>query len=350
MSIRSRSSVASALAAALLLSAAPDLSAQPAAPDDAGTIAHEREQFQKGMALFQASRFREAVDTWLPIYAELGPQRGYRLAYNLGVAYEQIGDATNAADRYQTFLAELDARRARGEEVEKLVSDDESDARARLAALQATRGRLKIDRGGDAVEVSIDGGEPRSPGYTAYVLPGTHRVRFANGAGAADVHTLDVAAGQLEEVSPSPPPEPPKPPPPATTPAPPPSPPPPPPKPASMIHAHEHPFSPAVLYVVGGLTIASAVLPVLTYEHAYNLRSTFAASTNPAEKTNIQGDYDSARAVAYVTLAVPIALAAATAALATWYFAGTRERDVPATSVFAAPVQGGGAAGVTGRF
>ena len=34
----------------------------------------------------------EAVGYWEPIYRELGDEKGYRLAYDLGVVYQELGD------------------------------------------------------------------------------------------------------------------------------------------------------------------------------------------------------------------------------------------------------------------
>jgi hypothetical protein len=62
----------------------------------------------------------------------------------------------------------------------------------------------------------------------------------------------------------------------------------------------------------------------------------------------VASEYGDARTVAYLSLAVPITLGAATAALTTWYFAGKQERDIVVPIV--APTTNGGIVGVGGRF
>ena len=64
-----------------------------------------RERFKQGMDRYKAGAPAEAIGYWEPIYRELGEQKGYRLAYNLGVAYAELGDATRAAERLESFLS-----------------------------------------------------------------------------------------------------------------------------------------------------------------------------------------------------------------------------------------------------
>src|SRR5882762_7447654 len=71
-------------------------------PDD--PFAAYREQFKLGMDRYRAGALAEAIGFWEPIYRELGDEKGYRLAYDLGLAYQQLGDATHAAERLQAFL------------------------------------------------------------------------------------------------------------------------------------------------------------------------------------------------------------------------------------------------------
>jgi hypothetical protein len=106
----------------------------------------------------------------------------------------------------------------------------------------------------------------------------------------------------------------------------------------------ERPFSPAVLYVAGGLTVVSVIAPVLTYANAFDLKSQHDSSRNDDERQDIQGRYDAARTGAYASLAIPITLAAATAGLTAWYFLGSREK------ISVVPVVGPATLGVRGRF
>ena len=130
-----------AVVAALVAATGSARATPPPATSTDDPIAHYRERFKHGMDRYQAGAVAEAIGHWEPIYRELGEQKGYRLAYNLGVAYEELGDATRAAERLQSFLAQVDARRARGDAVPAIVIKDETDARTRVAGLAATKGR-----------------------------------------------------------------------------------------------------------------------------------------------------------------------------------------------------------------
>ena len=72
-----------------------------AGPGDETPFTQYRERFKQGLDRYNEGAFTEAVGYWEPIYRELGEHEGYRLAYNLGVAYMpvELGDATRAADR-----------------------------------------------------------------------------------------------------------------------------------------------------------------------------------------------------------------------------------------------------------
>jgi hypothetical protein len=339
MSIRRPSEAAALLACALSLLA-------PYARADADPLAQWRERFKAGMERYTAGALGDAIAVWEPIYREMGPKTGYRLAYNLGIAYQEQGDATRAAERFEAFLGEVDARRAVGETPEPVVRHEEEEGRRRLAELMATKGRFKILASDQPTAVQIDAGEPRIAGFVAYVSPGSHTVTFGVGSARAKAEQHDVKAGEIVELSP---PAPPPPAPPKDVVAPPP--PPPPPPPTRVEHTVERPFSPIVIYVGGALTVATVVLPILTYQHTSDLRSQYRSATSnddPAQQNAIASEYGDARTVAYLSLAVPITLGVATAALTTWFFAGKQERDVVVPIV--APMTNGALVGAGGRF
>jgi hypothetical protein len=295
------------------------------------------------MERYKAGAIAEAIAFWEPIYREMGHTKGYRLAYNLGVAYQEFGDATHAADRLEAFLAEVEARRTRNESIEAIVAKEETDARSRLAGLVATKGRLRIVPGNPPVAVQVDAMDPRIAGFVAYVAPGSHKVTFAPGTKDASSRDVSVGAGEIVDVQPPAPPE--------VVPEPPPQPiiiEAPKPPPVRIIHEVRHPIPIATLYVGGGLTLASIALPILTYTHAANLRTSYRNSTDPGERANIQNDYGSAQTLGNVTMAVPFILAGATGALTAWYYLGKTERDI-VIPMFA-PGQQGAVVGVSGKF
>ncbi len=341
MSIRPRSS---------LLFLLPALLAPALARADDDALAPYRERFRAGMDLFKAQNYAGAIQYWEPIYRELGPEQGYRLSFDLAQAYEQVGESTRAAERYEGFLAELAKRRTSGEKVDPRVDKEEEEAHAALEQLKASKGRIQVSPGGRGILAQIDTDEPRMGSFVAYKAPGNHVVTFAPGSSRAERHEVAVKAGEVIEVVPNPEPAPPPPPPrpnPAGVAAVPPQP------GLSAAASTERPFSPVVLYVATGVTVASVALPIYGFAHAnallHDARSVQAVDRPSTIAHNAAvDDYQSARTFAYVTLAVPIVLAAVTAGLTSWYFAGSRE--APAASAFLTPVRGGAALGARGSF
>jgi hypothetical protein len=174
----------------------------PAASDSVGDpLASYREQFKLGMDRYRRGAMAEAIAYWEPIYRELGEEKGYRLAYDLGVAYQEFGDATRAAERLEAFLREVDARAGRHEELAAIVAREEGDAHARLARLLATKGRIRVDAGASPRAVRVDASEPRLSGFIAWVTPGVHRIVLGAGTPAAETRVVSVRAGEVIDVA-----------------------------------------------------------------------------------------------------------------------------------------------------
>jgi hypothetical protein len=318
-----------------------------AAPPAAGTaddpLSDYRERFKQGMDRYKAGAFTEAIGYWEPIYGELGEQRGYRLAYNLGVAYQELGDATRAAEHLQSFLSQVDARRTRNEAQPGLVAKEEADAKDRIAALTAAKGRIRVDPGSPPRAVQVDAMDARLAAFVAWVNPGQHTVTFAPGTPTAEVKTLEMHAGELVDVAPSPAPTAPPVPiaPPVATPVASSSTAPPPLAPAaasspSASEAPHPPFSPVLLVVTGGLAVAAGVAAIPLDNSAWSARN---RALGEATNTPDASSFYTARSWAYGAIGVGVGLGVVTAALATWYFLGSSERGV-----VVAP------GGVAGRF
>ncbi len=347
MSIRRLSELA--VAAAIVFGALParaapasDLEAGVRADDD--PMAAYREQFKRGMDRYKAGALAETIGFWEPVYRELGAQKGYRLAYNLGVVYQELGDATHTAERLQSFLDQVDALRARGESLAPIVEREAVDGRARMARLAATKGRIVVVAGVTPRAARVDAGEPRLAGFVAWVTPGEHTVQFAEGTPGAEVKTVQIRAGETAEVSPTPPP---------------PSPPPPPeplvvlvrPSPQAMVvAAHQetfHPFAWPIIAATGGVAIAAAIAAVPLYAYESNLYTRYAPeSPRPADHSDT---YNRLRSVAYLDVGGAIGFAAVTAGLATWYLLGSSERDVGVTAGAGATPRGASIS-LRGRF
>jgi hypothetical protein len=329
-------------AAALVAPAVVIASSSAHADEDA--LAPYRDRFRQGMDQYKAGAMAEAIRTWTAIYEEIGPQRGYRLSFNLARAYEANFETSRAAERYHSFLDEAAARRSAGEALDPIVEREEQEARSRLEDLDAKSGRIRIVSSGRTILAQIDNSDPRLGTFVAYVAPGDHVVVFAPGARDQERHEISVKAGELAVVSA--PPEPP--PPPVAIPVPP---------PVERAHRMElqRPIPPILLYVSGGITVASLVAPIVTYAHAISLYNSESASQQPGEsekqlqnqKLQIYNEYLAAKPTAYATLAIPLSLAAITGSLVVYYFAGSKMRDV---TIDAGVLPGGGVASLSGSF
>jgi hypothetical protein len=346
-----------ALAGSLALIAA-DAGADPAgaAPDDA--LADYREQFKRGMDLYEHGAAAEAVAIWEPVYRDLGEQRGYRLAYDLGIAYAALDDAARSGERLQAFVTEVDSRRGRGEALGAAVTKEESDARARLARLATSLGRVQVVPGSSPSIARVDAGIPHAAGFIAWVAPGQHSVTFDPGTRDERTIPIDVAPGALVELVPPPPAGPaiPAAGPPATEgPAAPPASGPSAPSaersaaPAGARAPRSAPFSPWLIAISGGATLAAAGAAVALELHANSLRDQdVAAKAHSPEGTIAPADrasFTTARTWAYVSVGGAVGLAGVTAWIAGWYLLGRAHGETaPPNPAIAIQLQGSGVA------
>jgi hypothetical protein len=301
--------------------------AEPSPASDDG-LAEYRERFKQGMDLYEHGAAADAVAVWEPIYRDLGEPRGYRLAYDLGVAYAALDDTPHSADRLQAFLNEVDSRRARGEPLGASVTNEESDARARLARFAAVLGRVQVVPSGRPSVVRVDAGDPRAAGTIAWVTPGPHAVTFDPQTVDQRTIAIDVAAGALMELVP--PPLPARPGSPLATSGPPSS----APAPGSMPPAAlaeppaplSAPFPPALIAISGAVALATAGAAVALEIYANHLRDDdVAEQARSADGTIPAADrasFATARTWAYVATGSAAGLAGVTAGLTAWYFLG----------------------------
>ena len=315
--------IAGALALATIDARAAPQATAPSDPDGDALAAY-RGQFKRGIDRYNAGALTEAIGYWDPIYRELGEQNGYRLAYDLGIAYQQSGDATHAAERLQAFLTEVEARRARGEPLAPIVEKEEADARSRVETLIATTGRIHVAAVSAPRTARVDARDPRLAGFVAWVAPGDHTITFAAGTPDFETRRVHVGAGELVEVVPKPPPPPPEP---IIVLSPRPAPPvPAPPAPVTTRRQTRHPFPWPLIAVSGGAALAAGIVAVPLYNSAGALYDRLSAqrTISPSDRDN----YDRSRTSAYSVAGAAIGFAAVTAGLAAWYFLGTSEREV----------------------
>jgi hypothetical protein len=315
----------------------------PSEPDE-DALAGYRGQFKRGIDRYKAGALTEAIGYWEPIYRELGEQSGYRLAYDLGIAYQESGDPTHAAERLQDFLTEVDARRARGEPLPPIVEKDEADARARIESLIATTGRIRVASTSAPRTARVDAREARLAGFVAWVLPGAHTVTFAAGTPDVEARRVHVGAGEMVEVAPKPPPPPPPPPEPIIVSV---APPPPAPPPVVTRRETHHPFPWPLMAVSGGVALAAGIAAVPLYNNVGALYDRLSTERTIAQ--NDRESYDRSRTSAYSVAGAAIGFAGVTAGLAAWYFLGTSEHEVTIAPALA-PRLDGVSLGMSARF
>jgi hypothetical protein len=322
----------------------------PAGPSLDDPLAEYRERFKLGMDQYKAGALANATGYWEPVYRELGNEKGYRLAYNLGVAYAELGDATRAAERLQSFLDEVDARRARAEPLGSTVAKEEADARERITGLIASKGRIRVQAGSPPVAAQVDGNEPRVAGFLLWVTPGQHTVTFSPGTPNAETRTLQVSAAEVVDIAPTPHPRPQEDS--ASMPNAPPN------APTQKRRPEErrryetvHPFAPGVLIASGALAIVAAVAAVPLESHALALRQDL-SSAGAREGVIAPSDrqsFDTSRTLAYTAVGAAIGLGAMTAGLMAWYALGSSKREI-SVPISLSPERGGASIGVRARF
>src|SRR5579864_5604970 len=102
------------LALSLALSLAPSFvaavaRADPAPPPPQASPEHDA-AFKSGLAHFEQADYVGAIQTWESLLATIGEERGHKVLYNLGLAYEAIGDVTHAIERFRAFERQVAAR------------------------------------------------------------------------------------------------------------------------------------------------------------------------------------------------------------------------------------------------
>jgi hypothetical protein len=307
------------------------------------------------MDRYDAGAVSEAIGYWEPIYRQLGPKAGYRLAYNLGVAYGHLGDATRAAERLQAFLDEVDGRRGQGQALGAVVAKEEADARHRMADLTASKGRIRIPAADPPVSVQVDASEPRVAGFVAWVDPGEHTVTFEPQGSKSETRVVQAKAGELVEVQPPAPTEAP----PVVEPLPPKStastPPmalePIAPKSPPRAHQRKRPFSPVLLAASIGLDVAATIAAVVLESRAISLHDqlTNAQGSTGTISASDRSRFDEERTWAYSAVGGAVGLGVVTAGLVSWYFVGSSKQAIVIQPAFA-PERGGAIAGAVAHF
>jgi tetratricopeptide (TPR) repeat protein len=279
--------------------------AQAPPPKAPAQSADDESMFRRGLSLYDSGNYSGAIATWEALRQSIGEQRGWKILYNLGLAYQAMGDATRAIERFDAFLREAAQR-------------DVQDAGDRMHALEASHGAVVVraPASGATVMTRVGSGDERPAGYTLWLSPGEHEVEVGSGTSRAHRVKVTVTAGGTVEV----PTDDAAPPTPSSAPSPSPSASPAPaasaaPSPAPSTREGGH-FPTAWVLVGAGLTVASAALPIALGLRASSL-SQNAKDMGPGSTSygTAVTDFQSARTLYYASYVVPGLLAAATATI-----------------------------------
>lgn len=262
-----------------------------AAPVEAEELDPYARLFEEGLAAFDRGDATTAVERWTKLAEQAPADRAFRVAYNLGLAYEALGDAPRAIESYERFS------RAVGEHPGSLPIDYEErrqDAVDRASKLRPKVGLLRVNAPpGEPVLVRVAGAPARPAGFATYLAPGT--VEIVMGEGPREVREqVRLVAGNLYTLTARQLPPPPPPPPPPYVP----------------------PIPVAVVVSAGVATVASVALPIGLYVRARGLRDDAAAfpTFSPEYAAAIE-EFDAARMVYFASFALPATLAALTTTL-----------------------------------
>ncbi len=296
----------------------PPSDAPPVKPESA-PIADPLEDYRRRHAeaqhLYQEGKLAEAIGYWEALYADLPLNLGYRIAFNLGVSYQAIGNATSAVEHYEAYLQELDKRRASGRTkdavTEKKLDEQAAYARAQIEKMKAMYARLHIKRGHAGLESRINKLKSRLSGYVAWVQPGEYTITFGAGTRPDEVTTVQVQAGELREI------EPPAPPPP------------------NVIERRfetrfvtKRPYSPALIYVAGGLAAVASATMVVGYARTASIRNEYGTTNDISRAKQLESQYDGMRTLGNVSIPALSVLGTVTGGLIVGYFTLSKEQRI----------------------
>lgn len=178
------------VAAVLLWSSA--ALAQPATSTPSAAARSEASaRFRRGVELFQEEAYRAALVEFQRAY-EIAPD--YRLLYNIAQTKLQVQDYVGAAQDYDLYLRQGGAA---------IPLERRTQVEGELAALRERVARISIEVNREGAEVFLDdlriGTAPIAGTILANV--GRHRVSARAADGANDARVIDLAAGDVLEVS-----------------------------------------------------------------------------------------------------------------------------------------------------
>jgi tetratricopeptide (TPR) repeat protein len=252
MTARGASRVASLVIAASAIAFAPLVARAdaPPAPAPAQGQVDPAELFKRGLDLYEAKDYAGAAMLWERLVELVGDARGWKVLYNLGLAYEQAGDAKRAIERYEAFIQHVAEQT---EPLSRELEERRQDAAERAQALKAKNA------------------EPAAPPRAPAPPPPAP------------------SAPQASSATPAPPPR-------------------------ADVPPKRSTFPTTWLLVGAGATVASLALPIALAFRTQNKRDAAEQlGAGNTAYGGARDDYESARTLYYVSYALPAALAAATA-------------------------------------
>jgi tetratricopeptide (TPR) repeat protein len=285
---------------------------------DRQTPPEQKAAFEAGLAQFRQANYPGAIATWESLLTTMGEETGYKVLYNLALAYEAIDDITKAIESYRAFEARVALLGDAGPD----VLAHAEDARARRYRLEESNGAIEVraPRRGGLVLTRVGSSAPRAAGYVLWVAPGRHTVDLYVGTENAQTIVVEVERGKTSVVDATPPesdarlqtanraePAPPEPLQRLAVPQ----------RPAEKQPA---PWSPQKWLVVGAaLEPVAMALPISLYFVARGKRSDAAAlgTSNPSYP-GARATYNAWYTAYEVSYALPIAIAAVATALGLW--------------------------------
>ncbi|MBX3187717.1 MAG: tetratricopeptide repeat protein [Labilithrix sp.] len=303
-----RSRLAALLALACALGAPAEARADPApAPE------HDS-AFKSGLEQYGRGNYVAAIATWESLLATMGEDRGYKVLFNLGLAYQQIGDVTKAIERYAAFVKQVEQQPYGSTDLAARADE----AKARLAQLQEAYGAVNVHapKRGGPILTRVGMAEPRAAGYVVWLAPGPHSVDIFVGTQQQKTITFEIVRGQTVDIDTSPPEEPPPPPPPPQ---------------------ETRPLAPAPdatkrIVILGATATAISLAVPLTLFFVAGGKRDDAEQLGRGHSgyADAQSSYDTWRTVYYVSYALPATLALATAAV--WAF-GSKSDATPSVAI-----------------
>ncbi|HEY2744256.1 MAG TPA: tetratricopeptide repeat protein, partial [Polyangia bacterium] len=192
MRLYMKGSVAAALIAAFLISAAPSVGTSVAwaeSSDEAEITAMAKEHYKLGLDAYKNGKYPEAIKELKKAYLL---KRLPALLLNIGATYRKMGDIDNAVYYYKKYLSEAPDAKDRGD-VEKTLADldkEKPGAGANAAAAEPPPSESPAPAtGGEWKHNPVDAAPPDQPLDIRVQMPVTKGVKvyvYYRGAGQAD--------------------------------------------------------------------------------------------------------------------------------------------------------------------